>query len=321
MAKIILTEDEDSLRLMTRTVLELGGHQVFAFPNGQVALEAFEEIDPDIVVSDVSMPILDGFGLLNEVRRLRAGSVVPFLFLTARSEHADVRFARNLGADDYLFKPYDADELLETIKVRLERRRIMELFESRQAHLQTIVMLANLIEARDKYTRDHVQRVQFLASELGAALGWTPEAMTILEYGSLLHDVGKIAVPESILNKPDKLTTEEIEIMRAHTIVGARIFEEIAHLRDALPYIRYHHERWDGTGYPDGLAGEDIPLEGRLMAIVDFFDALTSERSYHKGRPVPDVLEMIREGAGKHFDPVMAEMFISLQEAKSKGQA
>lgn len=321
MAKIILTEDEDSLRLMTRTVLELGGHQVFAFPNGQAALEAFEEISPDIVVSDVSMPILDGFGLLNEVRRLRAGSVVPFLFLTARSEHSDVRFARNLGADDYLFKPYDADELLETVKVRLERRRVIELFESRQAHLQTIVMLANLIEARDKYTRDHVQRVQFFAIELGIALGWTSEAMTILEYGSLLHDVGKIAVPESILNKPGKLTPEEIEIMRAHTTVGAKIFKEIAHLRDALPYIRYHHERWDGTGYPDGLAGEDIPLEGRLMAIVDFFDALTSQRSYHEGRPVSDVLEMIREGAGKHFDPVMAEVFISLQEAKSKGQA
>lgn len=320
MAKILLTEDEDSLRLMTRTVLELGGHQVFAFPNGQLALDAFEEINPDMVVSDVSMPILDGFGLLDQVRRLRTGAVVPFLFLTARSERSDVRFARNLGADDYLFKPYDAEELLEAVAARLERRRAIELFESRQAHLQTIIMLANLIEARDEYTRDHVQRVQALAIELGKALGWTPEAMTILEYGSLLHDVGKIVVPESILNKPGKLTPEEIEIMRSHTTVGAKIFENVPHLREALPYIRYHHERWDGTGYPDGLQGENIPLEGRLMAIVDFFDALTSERSYHAGRPVPEVLEMIREGAGKHFDPVMAEMFISLQEAKSKGQ-
>ncbi len=318
MAKILLTEDEDSLRLMTRTVLELGGHQVFAFPNGQFALDAFEEVAPDIVVSDISMPILDGFGLLDAVRRLHTGSVVPFLFLTARSEHEDVRFARSLGVDDYLFKPYDAEELLEAVRVRLERRRAIEMFDSRQAHLQTIIMLANIIEARDSYTRDHVQRVQALAIELGNALGWTPEAMVVLEYGSLLHDIGKITVPEAILNKPDKLTQQEFETIQSHTKVGAKIIENIPHLRSAVPYVRYHHERWDGTGYPDGLAGEDIPLEGRLMAIVDFFDALTSERSYHKNLPIAQVLGMIRDNAGKHFDPVMADVFITLQEAKIK---
>ncbi|MFO7585090.1 MAG: response regulator [Anaerolineales bacterium] len=318
MAKILLTEDEDSLRLMTRTVLELGGHQVFAYSNGQLALEAFEEVNPDVVVSDISMPVLDGFGLLDAVRRLHTGSVVPFLFLTARAEHNDMRFARTLGADDYLFKPYDADELLEAVRTRLERRRVIELFESRQAHLQTIIMLANLVEARDSYTGDHIQRVQALAMELGAALGWTPEALVTLEYGSLLHDIGKITIPEVILNKPGKLTPEEFEVIRTHTVVGAKILEDIPHLRGAIPYVRSHHERWDGSGYPDGLAGEDTPIEGRLMAIVDFFDALTSERSYHTNRPVEQVLQMIRENAGKHFDPVMAEVFIALQEAKRK---
>jgi putative two-component system response regulator len=318
MAKILLTEDEDSLRLMTRTVLELGGHEVFAFANGQLALEAFEEVNPDVVVSDISMPVLDGFGLLDAVRRLHTGSVVPFLFLTARAEHADVRFARSLGADDYLFKPYDADELLQAVRTRLERRRVIELFESRQAHLQTIIMLANLVEARDSYTGDHVQRVQALALELGTALGWTPEAIVKLEYGSLLHDIGKIAIPETILNKPDKLTPKEFEVMRTHTVIGAKILQDIPHLRGAIPYVRHHHERWDGSGYPDGLDGDDIPLEGRLMAVVDFFDALTSVRSYHKNRPVEQVLQMIRENAGKHFDPIMAEVFVSLQEEKRK---
>jgi putative two-component system response regulator len=321
MAKVLLTEDEDSLRLMTRTVLELDGHQVFAYANGQLALDAFEEVNPDVVVSDISMPLLDGFGLLDAVRRLHTGSVVPFLFLTARSEHEDVRFARSLGVDDYLFKPYDAEELLEAVRTRLERRRVIELFESRQAHIQTIIMLAKLVEARDEYTGDHVQRVQALAMELGLALGWTPEAMVILEYGSLLHDIGKIAIPEAILNKPGKLTPEEFAIMRTHTIVGEKILRDISHLRRAVPYVRHHHERWDGTGYPDGLAGEDIPLEGRLMAIVDFFDALASERSYHHNMPVEQVLSLIRENAGKHFDPIMAEVFVSLQEAKRLGQA
>jgi HD-GYP domain-containing protein (c-di-GMP phosphodiesterase class II) len=120
--------------------------------------------------------------------------------------------------------------------------------------------------------------------------------MIILEYGSLLHDIGKIAIPETILNKPGKLTPEEFTIMRTHTTVGAKIFERYSPLARAIPYVRYHHERWDGTGYPTCLAGENIPLEGRLMAIVDFFDALTSERSYHQNMPVPEqVLEMIRE--------------------------
>lgn len=318
MAKILLTEDEDSLRLMTRTVLELDGHQVFAFSNGQLALDAFEEVNPDVVVSDISMPVLDGFGLLNAVRRLHKGSVVPFLFLTARSEHEDVRFARALGVDDYLFKPYDADELLEAVRTRLERRHIIELFESRQAHLQTIIMLANLVEARDAYTGGHVQRVQALALELGEALGWTPEAIVKLEYGSLLHDIGKIAIPENILNKPEKLTPDEFDVMRSHTLIGSKILQDISHLRGAIPYVRHHHERWDGSGYPDGLQGEQIPLEGRLMAIVDFFDALTSDRSYHHNMPVKDVLQIIRENAGKHFDPVMAEVFVSLQEEKLK---
>jgi putative two-component system response regulator len=316
MAKILLTEDEDSLRLMTRTVLELGGHEVFAFSNGQLALEAFEEVNPDVVVSDISMPLLDGFGLLDAVRHLPTGSVVPFLFLTARSEHQDIRIARSLGADDYLFKPYDTDELLEAVRTRLERRRVIELFESRQAHLQTIIMLANLVEARDAYTSGHIQRVQTLAMELGTALGWTPEAMVTLEYGSLLHDIGKITIPETILNKPGKLTPEEFDVIRTHTVVGVKILEDIPHLRGAVPFVRSHHERWDGSGYPDGLAEEEIPIEGRLMGVVDFFDALTSERSYHRDTPVEQVLQMIREGSRKHFDPVIAEVFVSLQEAK-----
>ncbi|MDX9992408.1 MAG: response regulator [Anaerolineales bacterium] len=318
MARVLLTEDEDSLRLMTRTVLELDGHQVFAFANGQLALDAFLEIAPDVIVSDISMPVLDGFGLLDAIRRMDTGAIIPFLFLTARSEHEDLRLARTLGVDDYLLKPYNADELLEAVRVRVERRRAIELFESRQAHLQTITMLANLVEARDAYTADHVQRVQALALELGAALNWTPEAMVALEYGSLLHDIGKIAIPETILNKPGKLTPEELEIMHSHTRIGEKILRDIPHLHGAIPYVVFHHERWDGSGYPDGLKGEDIPREGRLMAIVDFFDALGSVRSYHQNMAVEDVLKLIQRNAGKHFDPIMAEVFVSLQQAKRK---
>lgn len=316
MTRILLAEDDDALRRMIRTILELDRYEVFAYPNGQLAIEAFDEVNPDLVVSDISMPILDGFGLLEAVRKLRSGSVVPFLFLSALSEHDDVYNAKRLGVDDYIFKPFQPDDLLIAVKARLERRHAAELFDSHEAHLQTITLLANVIEARDAYTRGHVERVQQFAIELGRALNWSLEELIILEFGALLHDVGKIATPEAVLNKPGQLTPEEIKIMRAHTTAGAHIMEGVPHLRPAKPYVLSHHERWDGTGYPQGLIGENIPPEGRLMAIVDVYDALTSDRPYHTGITPKEALNFLRRGSGKHFDPHMVDVFIKLQMKK-----
>lgn len=135
----------------------------------------------------------------------------------------------------------------------------------------------------------------------------------VLEYGSLLHDVGKITIPDHILNKPGPLTPDEQALMRQHTIAGAKLLEGVDHLQGAVPYVLYHHERWDGTGYPKGLSGESIPREGRLLAIVDVFDALTTRRPYHEGMPLEKALAFIRQGAGSHFDPAMTEVFLSLQ--------
>lgn len=316
MARILLAEDDDMLRRMTRAILEMNGYEVFAYPNGQAALEAFEQINPDLVVSDISMPILNGFQMLEAVRKLSSGSVVPFLFLSALSEHDDVYHAKRLGVDDYLFKPFQPEDLLVAVQARLERRRAAELFDSHQAHLQTITLLANVIEARDTCTRGHVERVQQSALELGNALGWPLEDRLILEFGALLHDVGKISTPEAVLNKPGPLTPEERHIMQQHTIAGARIIESVPHLRPAKPYVLYHHERWDGTGYPEGLAGNDIPRGGRLMAIVDVYDALTSDRPYHKGMPPEEALAFLQRESGRHFDPNMLPVFIEIQKKK-----
>jgi putative two-component system response regulator len=279
-----------------------------------VALEAFPSVIPDLIVSDISMPYLNGYGLLDGVRQFPDGKVVPFLFLSALSERDDVTRARELGADDYLFKPYEPEELITAVRSRLERRRVAELFDTRQAHLQTIILLANIIEARDAYTRGHVERVQQFALELGRALGWSQEELAILEYGALLHDVGKIAVPEAILNKPSNLTPEELTIMQQHTVIGAKIVAGISHLAAARYYILSHHEKWDGTGYPEGLKGDQIPREGRVLALADVYDALTSDRSYHKGMVFEKALDFIRERSGTHFDPEMVEVFIKLQE-------
>jgi putative two-component system response regulator len=318
MPKIMLAEDDDFLRSMTKTFLQMDGFEVVDFPNGLFALEAFSSLAPDLVMSDVSMPFLNGYGLLEGVRKLPGGEVVPFLFLSARNDREDVTQARLMGADDYLFKPYQPDELLTAVRSRLERRRMIESFDSHQAHLETIMLLANLVEGRDEYTRGHVERVQAYALELGRALHWPPDEMAVLEFGSLLHDFGKVRIPEAILNKPGGLTPEELVIMRSHTTIGAKIIEQIPHLRAARPYVLYHHEKWDGSGYPEGLSGEDIPRGGRLLALADVFDALTTTRSYHKHMTAEAALALIRRDAGTHFDPLMVEVFAQIQEEKLK---
>lgn len=316
MFKILLAEDDDFLRTTTKTLLELQGFQVFAYSDGRLALDAFPSVSPDLIISDINMPELDGYGLLDGIRQLSAGEVVPFLFLSARSERGDVTHARELGADDFIFKPFEPDELIAAVQSRLERRRVTELFDTRQAHLQTILLLANVIEARDFHTRGHVERVRAYALELGQALNWPPDEMVVLEYGALLHDVGKVSIPEAVLNKPSGLTPEEHLIIRSHTTAGAKIIQGITHLREALPYILYHHEKWDGTGYPEGLKGEAIPKEGRLLALADVFDALTTDRPYHLGMKFQEALDLIRRDSGTHFDPEMAEVFVRIQQEK-----
>ncbi len=313
MARILLVEDDEVLRQMTKTILQVDGHEVFVAENGRTALEIYPAIKPDLVVSDISMPVMDGFTLLKQIRSLLDGSFVPFLFLTALSERSDLLRARELGVDDYITKPFTANDLLFAVRERIKRRQMATLFDTREAHLQTIILLANAVEARDVYTHGHVERVQEYAMAMGRALGFSPEVMMVLEYGSLLHDVGKITIPDHILNKPGPLTPDEQALMRQHTIAGAKLLEGVDHLQAAVPYVLYHHERWDGTGYPKGLSGESIPREGRLLAIVDVFDALTTRRPYHQGMPVEKALALIRQGAGSHFDPAMTDVFMLLQ--------
>jgi putative two-component system response regulator len=223
--------------------------------------------------------------------------------------------ARNLGADDYLFKPFAADDLLGAVRAKLERRRAVMTFDTRAAHLQTVQMLANVIEARDQTTSGHVQRVQQLAMELAEALSWRAEALVVLEFGALLHDIGKILVPREILNKPGRLDPAEWEVLKRHPQDGAHMLGGVDHLRAAVPYVLYHHERWDGTGYPTRLAGTAIPIEGRLLGVVDAYDAMTNRRPYQAPVTSQAAAAEILAGRGRQFDPVIAEVFARLRQA------
>jgi putative two-component system response regulator len=311
---ILVAEDNFDIIEVLREVLETEGYRVFCAHNGAEAYRAFQHETPDLIVSDVMMPQMDGFTLLRSVRAHATGAAVPFLFLSARTEATATTQARTLGADDYLFKPFDADDLLVAVRAKLARRRAVEHFDTHSAHLQTVLMLANTIEARDPTTRGHVERVQHLAMELARSLAWSPEALVVLEYGALLHDIGKILVPRSILNKPGRLDPAEWLVLRRHPEDGAQMLDGVDHLRAALPYVLYHHERWDGSGYPRGLAGAAIPVEGRLLAVVDAYDAMTSQRPYQSPINSQAAAAEIMQRRGLQFDPAMAEAFARLRQ-------
>jgi putative two-component system response regulator len=310
MQKILLVEDDAPLLDVMRYLLEAEGYEVCPAVNGKQALDLFITSRPSLVVSDIMMPEMNGYELLEAVRVMPEGITVPFLFLSARTERSDVDRARSLGVDDYLFKPFEAPELINAVRARLDRRRVIELFDTRTAHLQTVIMLANVIETRDPYTAGHLERVRRLALNLAFALNWNTEDIAILEFGAILHDIGKIVVPSQVLKKSGPLTKEEWKLMRQHPEVGAKMLEGVDHLKAAVPYVLNHHEWWNGSGYPGGLKGEKIPREGRLLAIADAFDAMTTNRPYHSSMPAADALDELARYRGIYFDPDMVDAFI-----------
>ncbi|MBI4731158.1 MAG: response regulator [Chloroflexi bacterium] len=315
MTRILLVEDDSLLLEVMANILEAEGYELHRASNGKQALDQFVVDHPDLVISDIMMPEMDGFELLRSIRMMPAGVTVPFLFLSARTERTDVSIARALGVDDYLFKPFDAPELVEAVRSRLNRRRQVELFDTRSAHLQTIIMLANVIETRDPYTAGHLERVRRLALNLAFSLNWKQNDIAVLEFGAILHDIGKIIVPSQVLKKTGPLNDEEWKLMRQHPVAGAKMLEGVDHLRAAVPYILYHHEWWNGSGYPQGLKGIKIPREGRLLAIVDAFDAMTTNRPYHASMSTEEALEEIRKNKGVYFDPDMTDVFLKTYKA------
>ncbi len=312
--RILVVDDNSDLLDLAETILLTHGYDVVLAKDGKEALDIFDQNELDLIVSDVAMPEMNGFALLEAVRSRDGGAAVPFLFLSAYSQEANLAQARRLAVDDYLFKPFDARELLEAVRVRLDRRRAVKIFDTREAHLQTVLLMANIIETRDSYTRQHIERVREIALLFGQTLGWDKASLVILEFGAILHDIGKLVVPKNILNKSDGFAPEEWEIMRKHPEEGAKMLEGIHHLKPAVPFVLYHHERWDGKGYPEGLQGENIPIEGRVLAIVDAYDALTSDRPYHKGISKEEALERIKEGSRIYFDPYLVRKFLELED-------
>lgn len=304
---LLVVEDDPAMLVAFQDVLEGAGFHVIAAQNGQVALEKLETIKPDLILSDISMPVMDGYQLFEAVRERPGGAVIPFIFLTARGTREDIFAGKSLGADDYITKPVTTRELLAAVRARIQRSDELMLAQLKAAYKQSLFVLANAIERRDAYTHAHMRRLNAYARMIAEELNWEREQIEDLEFGAILHDIGKIYIPESVLQKEGKLSDEEMEDMRKHPEVGAHMIKDIPYLAPAAPMVLYHHERWDGEGYPEGLSGEQIPMGARVLAVADAFDAMTSNRPYRSALPAEVAYQEILNCSGAQFDPQVVD--------------
>ncbi len=307
---ILVVEDNDILREGLQILLEGEGFKVLSASHGLEALNHLEMQYPDLILSDIAMPEMDGYAFYDAVRKRQEWVAIPFVFLTARGERGDILISKKLGAEDYLVKPVDRQELVSAIRSRLDRSQQLMLAQLQQAYEASLIMLANAIELRDKYTRGHVERVMRYSVLIAERLGWNESQIKPLQFGAILHDIGKIYIEEKILRKEGPLDTLEWDEMQQHTAIGAELLHNIPYLSTAIPIIRHHHERWDGLGYPQGLKGEEIPAGARIVTVADSFDAMTTIRVYQKVSTAREALQEIQSGSGSRYDPAIVHAFL-----------
>lgn len=324
-ARILVVDDELANVRFLEVVLEQAGYKhVRSTTDSKQVLSIFEEWSPDLILLDLHMPHPDGFEVLELLRPHLERIYLPILILTADITPKAKRQALTEGAKDFLTKPLDRVEVLLRINILLQTRFQNQILEStvreRTEELtysqhETLERLALAAEYRDDDTGLHTQRVGVMVARIAASMGVPKHQVALLEQTAPLHDIGKIGISDLILLKPGKLTEEEFEIMRQHTVIGGRILSgsRSAWLQQAEEIALSHHERWDGSGYPLGLGGEAIPLSGRIVAVADVFDALTNDRPYKKAWPVTEALAEIERQCGRHFDPDVVAAFLRVQ--------
>jgi putative two-component system response regulator len=345
--KIILVDDNPSNLRAGKNVLSKN-YEVYTAPSGAKLFDILKDIKPAMILLDIEMPQMNGYEAIKILKSKPETKSIPVIFLTAKTDTENELTGLDLGAIDYITKPFMPPLLLKRIEVHLLVEAQKKTLEAQQKELKnfndnlqkmvdektkTVLELqdailktvADLVESRDDITGGHIERTQrgvgLLVEGLrdhpvfGAEVsGWD---IKLLLQSSQLHDVGKIAISDRILQKPGRLTDEEFEEMKKHAAFGVQIIEKIEASTTASDFLKYakifagtHHEKWDGSGYPNGLAGEDIPLQGRIMALADVYDALVSERPYKKAFTHEEAVKIIREGGGKQFDPLLTDVFV-----------
>lgn len=326
--RILLVDDEDGIRKSLSTYLESNGYEVDTAADAMAARKLLGEQSYGLVLTDISMPEVSGLDLLQEIKEGHPG--IEVIMITG---YLDISFAiqaMRRGAYDFFTKPFNYEKIVLTIARVEEKRKLEErarrydalkqqkLFEE-QAVLETTLGLARAVEERDKFNIGHGKRTAEFSLLIGEALEFSPDRMRTLRYAALLHDVGKIGIDDKILNKPERLDDEEFAAIKRHSEIGEYILTPISFLSEIPRIVRAHHEKWDGSGYPDGLSGEEIPLDARILCIADYFDSITSARPYRRPMEMEKARSILKEESGKTFDPTLVEVFLEILDTKLGG--
>ncbi len=322
---ILIVDDEYSGRETLQSILEGEGYDLIMAENGPQAIAQAKSILPDVILLDVMMPGMTGFEVCEKIRNDPQVAEIPIIILTALDDRDSLLRGLKAGADDFISKPFDRFELRARLIGITRLNRYQKLLQEREnlrnankrlsdAYEATIEGWSHAMDLRDRETEGHSRRVTELSIKLAQAMGMSEEQIVHLRHGALLHDMGKIGIPNSILHKPADLTEQEWAIMRQHPRFAFDMLNSIEYLREALEIPYFHHEKWDGTGYPQGLKGEQIPIAARIFAVADVWDALTSDRPYRPAWPREAALNYIQEQSGKHFDPQVVELFFKVMQ-------
>lgn len=290
--RILIVDDEAGVRDGLQVLLKRQGYDVLAAHDGASALDECASFHPDLILLDVMMPGRDGFEVCREIKSHADTRLIPVVLITGLSEKSDRIHGIEAGADDFLSKPIDVSELDARVRSLLRLKAFTDELENAEA---VLFALALSIESRDPYTHGHCTRLAEFSTRLGERMGLPEDDLVALRRGGLVHDIGKVVVPDAVLLKPGPLTAEERTMIKQHAQAGEHICAPLKSFRAVLPIIRHHHERWDGSGYPDGLQGEEIPLLARLLQIADVYDALTTERPYRGALTQNEAWEILHQ--------------------------
>jgi putative two-component system response regulator len=314
MNRILVIDDEEVIRMLVVEILESAGYDVTSAESAEVALTLLEETDFDLVVSDVIMPGLSGLELLEAVRARRAS--LPVVLVTGAGTYDTLSQALTRGAAGLVTKPFAHSDLQSAVADALERAaRSREELRERLLAPTLASALANAIEARDEYLHGHCERLAGLAVRVAELLRLSPEQVEMVRLGAILHDIGKIGIPDRVLLKPSALDDEERRIVETHPEIGDKLLEPLDLLSGARAIVRHHHERWDGNGYPDRLADTSIPLGARIVAVADSVEVMSSRQLYRQPRTATQIVEELREHRGKQWDPEIVDLVLGLIES------
>lgn len=338
-ATILIVDDEETNLLILESMLVSMSYRPIKARDGNRALEIVKSELPDIILLDLIMPIIDGFTVLQSLKSQEETKLIPVVIISSLEDLDSRVRALSLGADDFLTKPIEHAELNARVRslllvkayydymkesqrtlekeVEKKTRELRKAYETiKGASLDTIIRLTKAAEFRDPETGNHTNRVSRYAAAIAGRMNLGPDFVEMIRYAAPMHDLGKIGIPDQILQKPSKLESSEWDIMRKHSEMGSTILEgsEFEFIKVAQAIALTHHEKWDGTGYPQGLRGEEIPIEGRITAIADVFDALISRRPYKPPFSREEALTIIRELRGRHFDPQVVDAFLEIRD-------